>query len=321
MNGVTALVARAARVYVKEPVVRPMLSRTPRQENRIGTSAGSIGPAAEHNRRPARSRTGNGGTAVAEATRTGHEGANAVRCAREPLVSVVIPALNEAACLPHVLSRLPGIVGEVVLVDGRSVDDTVAVACAVRPDVRVVVQDGWGKGNALACGFAVARGEIIVMLDADGSNDPGEIVAFVEALLGGADFAKGSRFVAGGGSRDLTRVRRVGNRGLCVLVNVLFGTGYSDLCYGYNAFWRHCLAPMDVCCDGFEVETLINVRIARAGLCVIEVASIEHERLHGESKLHPLRDGLRVLAVIARERLRPRRARAQVPVVAGESAC
>ena len=240
---------------------------------------------------------------------------------RDPTISVVIPALNEAANLPHVLTRVPGWVDEVVLVDGRSVDDTVVVARAVCPGVRVVVQDGCGKGNALACGFAAASGDIIVMLDADGSNDPAEIAVFVGALLGGDDFAKGSRFVAGGASSDITRVRRTGNRGLCALVNVLFGTRYSDLCYGYNAFWRHCLAHMDVRCDGFEVETLINVRIARAGLSVVEVASVEHERLYGESKLHAVRDGLRVLRTILTERLRPRRVLAPVPVAAGETAC
>ena len=225
---------------------------------------------------------------------------------RRPRVSVVIPALNEAANLPHVLTRVPGWVDEVVLVDGHSVDDTVGVARALWPGVRVVVQDGRGKGNALACGFAAAGGEIIVMLDGDGSNDPAEISVFVDVLLGGVDFAKGSRFVAGGASTDITGVRRAGNRGLCSLVNLLFGTRYSDLCYGYNAFWAHCLAHMDVRCDGFEVETLINVRIARAGLSVVEVASVEHERLYGESNLHAIRDGLRILAVIARERLRRR---------------
>ena len=229
---------------------------------------------------------------------------SAVSLARGPTVSVVIPALNEAANLPHVLSRVPVWVDEVILVDGCSVDDTVAVARAVLADVRVLVQDGRGKGNALACGFAAARGDIIVMLDADGSTDPVEIGRFVDALLAGHDFAKGSRFAPGGASADITRVRRIGNRGLCMLVNVLFGTRYSDLCYGYNAFWRHCLAHMRVSCEGFEVETLINVRVARAGLSVVEVASVEHERLHGESKLRAVRDGLRVLRTILRERTR-----------------
>jgi len=191
--------------------------------------------------------------------------------ASQPAISVVIPTLNEAANLPHVFNRLPSTIDEVVIVDGHSIDDTIAVARALRPDVRVVLQDGRGKGNALACGFAAATGDIIVMLDADGSTDPAEIPQFVEALLAGHDFAKGSRFAPGGDSADITGVRRLGNRALSLLVNVLFRTRYSDLCYGYNAFWRHCLPHIHVTCSGFEVETLINIRVARAGLSVAEI--------------------------------------------------
>jgi glycosyltransferase involved in cell wall biosynthesis len=197
---------------------------------------------------------------------------------------------------------MPECVDEIVLIDGHSSDDTVMVARTLRPDIRVVVQDGAGKGNALACGFAAATGDIIVTLDADGSTDPGEIPRFVEALLTGADFAKGSRFLAGGDSADITRLRRAGNRGLCFLVNVLFGTAYTDLCYGYNAFWRECIPQLGVVCDGFEVETHLNVRAARRRLKITEIPSCEHERLHGASNLRPFRDGLRVLRTILRER-------------------
>jgi glycosyltransferase involved in cell wall biosynthesis len=223
-----------------------------------------------------------------------------------PVITAVIPTLNEASNLPHVLTRIPAVVDEVVLVDGRSVDDTIAVARMIRPDIRVVLQDGTGKGNALACGFAAASGDIIVMLDADGSTDPAEIPLFTEALLAGSDFAKGSRFLGGGGSADITRLRSAGNRALGMIVNVLFRTSYTDLCYGYNAFWRDCLPHMQVDCAGFEVETLINVRVARARLAVTEVPSIEHERLHGESNLHAFRDGMRILRTIISERARVR---------------
>jgi glycosyltransferase involved in cell wall biosynthesis len=221
-----------------------------------------------------------------------------------PRVSVVVPTLNEAANLPHVFARLPEDVYEVILVDGFSTDDTIDVARRLRPDVRVVLQDRRGKGNALACGFAAVRGDIVVMLDADGSADPQEIPRFVEALVAGADFAKGSRFSPGGGSSDITPLRRLGNWGLSQSVNVTFGTSYSDLCYGYNAFWRHCLPAMNVDCDGFEVETLINIRIHRAGLEVAEVPSFEYDRIHGSSNLNTFRDGWRVLRTIVRERLR-----------------
>jgi glycosyltransferase involved in cell wall biosynthesis len=212
-------------------------------------------------------------------------------------ISVVIPALNEAASLPHVLTRLPQLVDEVVLVDGASIDDTVGVARRIRPDVRVVVQDGRGKGNALACGFAMASGEIIVMMDGDGSHDPVEIPRFVETLMAGHDFAKGSRFAAADGA-SITLVRRSGIRVLTALVNLLFETRYSDLGHGYNAFRRDCLAQLQIDDDRFEVETLIHVRVARAGLRVAEVPCAEHERPFDETGRRVHSDGLRALRTI-----------------------
>lgn len=222
----------------------------------------------------------------------------------EPTVSVIIPTLNEAQNLPHVFSELPHGLHEVIVVDGFSVDGTTTVARQLREDVKIVHQTQAGKGDALRCGFEVATGDVLVMLDADGSADPAEIPRFVAALLAGADFAKGSRFCEGGGSADITRIRSAGNRMLSGIVNVLFRTSYSDLCYGYNAFWRHCLPAMSVDCPGFEVETLINIRVARAGLVVSEVASFERARIHGQSNLKTFRDGWRVLRTIGRERLR-----------------
>ncbi|WP_240506391.1 glycosyltransferase family 2 protein [Thermoactinospora rubra] len=218
-----------------------------------------------------------------------------------PTVSVVIPAMNEADNLPHVFATLPHWVDEIVLVDGNSVDDTVEVARRLRPNVKIVTQPGRGKGDALAAGFAAASGDIIVMIDADGSTDGREIISFVAALVSGADFVKGSRYASGGHSDDLTFSRRFGNKILTKIVNLLYGTQYTDLCYGYNAFWAHHLRTLDLDCDGFEVETLMNIRAAKAGLKVVEVPSHERCRIHGESNLRAVRDGLRVLRTIVRE--------------------
>jgi glycosyltransferase involved in cell wall biosynthesis len=218
-------------------------------------------------------------------------------------VSVVVPALNEAENLPYVFARLPPGIHEVILVDGHSTDATVAVARRLRPDVRVLKQTGRGKGNALATGFAACTGDIVVTLDADGSADPAEILRFVAALCAGADFVKGSRFAQGGASSDITPLRRLGNHALNKLVNRLYRTSFTDLCYGYNAFWARCLPYMRVDCDGFEVETLVNVRVAKAGLIIHEVPSFEHDRLSGTSNLRAVRDGGRVLRTIVRERI------------------
>jgi glycosyltransferase involved in cell wall biosynthesis len=219
-----------------------------------------------------------------------------------PSVSVVVPARNEARNLPHVFASIPPWVDEVVLVDGHSADDTVAVARRLLPDVRVVAQQGRGKGDALRAGFAAAKGDIIVMIDADGSTDGAEIPRFVGALLAGADFVKGSRFASGGGSDDITLTRRIGNWVLSGLVNRLFGTRYTDLCYGYNAFWARHLPALSLDCDGFEVETVMNIRAARAGLRVHEVPSHEYSRMHGLSNLHIVKDGWRIAKVIVGER-------------------
>jgi glycosyltransferase involved in cell wall biosynthesis len=237
-----------------------------------------------------------------------------------PRISVVIPTLNEARNLAHVFARLPEELHEVIVIDGHSVDDTLITARRLRPDVRIIMQTRKGKGNALACGFAAATGDVIVTLDADGSADPGEIPKFVQALLNGADFAKGTRFAKGGGSSDITRLRRLGNRMLSTLVNIRYGTRYTDLCYGYNVFWRRHLQVLrlnamgsrpvknggQIWGDGFEIETMIHVRVAAAGLVVTEVPSFEHPRIHGVSNLNAFSDGLRVLRVILGE---PRRSR------------
>ena len=242
-----------------------------------------------------------------------------------PRISVIVPTYNEAANLPHVFALMPE-VHEVIVVDGRSTDGTIETAKALRPDVKIVLQNRRGKGNAMACGFAAATGDILVMLDADGSADPREIPRFVEALQAGAHFAKGTRFALGGGSNDITALRRAGNWALNTAANVLFGTRYTDLCYGYNAFWTHCLEFLELDAtdrghserswgDGFEIETLINTRIAKAKLDIREVASFEFERIHGESNLNTFRDGFRVLTALVVERVRPAAAAVIAPVV------
>jgi glycosyltransferase involved in cell wall biosynthesis len=222
-----------------------------------------------------------------------------------PRISVIVPALNEAENLLHVLPRIPADVFEIVLVDGGSGDATVEVARTLIPDVRVVHQTGRGKGDALITGFRKARGDIIVMLDADGSARPEEIPRFVDVLVAGADFAKGSRFLPGGGSADITHLRALGNGVLTRLVNGLFGSSYSDLCYGYNAFWARALPRLALDAPGFEIETQLNLRAVKADLAVVEVPSYEDERISGVSNLNAFRDGLRVLRTIVRERIAP----------------
>ncbi|BBG02094.1 hypothetical protein PSA01_11370 [Pseudonocardia saturnea] len=239
-------------------------------------------------------------------------------------MSVIVPTRNEARNLEVVLPAVAAVrpaVHEVIVVDGNSKDGTIETAQRVLPGVRIVRQTRKGKGNAMACGFAAATGDVLVMFDADGSADPQEIPRFVQALVEGADFAKGSRFTKGGGSDDITLLRKSGNAGLNLVANTLFGTRYTDLCYGYNAFWADILPVLDLPAvdmpphpdggmywgDGFEIETLLNCRVAAAGFGISEVPSVERERMFGETNLRTFADGTRVLRTLAAERRRASR--------------
>lgn len=226
-------------------------------------------------------------------------------------VSLIIPTLDEADNLRLVLPTIPSIVDELIIVDGGSTDATIEVVQELRPAARVIVDRQPGKGHALRQGFDAATGDILVIMDADGSMDALDIGIFVAALEAGADVAKGSRFLQGGGSADLTTLRLLGNRLLTRAVRLAFGGRYSDLCYGFMAFWRHVLPTFDGEARGFEIETFLNVRALAAGLRVVEVASFENPRLFGVSHLHTFRDGSRVLLTIARERRRLAKARAE----------
>ena len=223
--------------------------------------------------------------------------------------------MNEAQNIGHVLAQLPEDLHEVILVDGNSEDDTIEAARSAYPEIRVLVQSGRGKGDAFRTGFAAVTGNLVVMLDADGSADPAEIPRFVEALEEGADFAKGSRYLPGGGSTDITGLRSMGNKVLSGSANLLHGTHFTDLCYGYNAFWARCLPFIALDVPGFEVETLINLRIAGAGMKITEVPSYELDRISGDSNLNTFRDGFRVLGTIMSEARRRRSIHREQPAV------
>lgn len=226
------------------------------------------------------------------------------RSREEATVSVIIPTLNEAGNLPYVLNTIPSWVDEVIIVDGRSDDDTQRVAKVLRPDVRIVHQPIPGKGAAMKAGMYAAKCEILVVLDADGSMDGAEIGAFKDALLDGADYVKGSRFCAGAGSSDITKFRRFGDAGICFLIRLLFGARYTDTTYGYIGIWADRLDWLGIDSDGFEIETLIAIRAHRAGLRTSEVPCFEASRIHGNSNLRAFQDGVRIFRVIMRERLR-----------------
>ncbi|MDW5610196.1 glycosyltransferase family 2 protein [Mycolicibacterium sp. jd] len=215
-----------------------------------------------------------------------------------PSVSLVIPVRNEARNVAWVLEQITEDVDEIILVDGASTDATLITALRYRPDIKVVAQEGVGKGSALRTGFFAASGDIIVMMDADGSMAPQEIRHYVHFLRNGYDFVKGSRFIGGGGSLDITAFRKLGNRFLLGVFNSLYDSDLTDLCYGFCAFHRRYLELLELSATGFEIEAEMTVRAMQAGLRIAEVPSLEMPRRSGKSNLRAVRDGTRVLRTV-----------------------
>lgn len=217
-------------------------------------------------------------------------------------VTALVCTLNEAENLPHVLPKIPEWVDEILLIDACSMDNTIEVARELKPEIQVRCQQDKGKGNALRYGIQQASGSIIVTLDADGSTDPAEISMFIDALLRGYDFAKGSRFL--GKHLVMSPVRSLGNHFLVILTNILFGTKYTDLCAGLNAFWKDIIAKIDPEGTSFLDEPTIYTRLKKKGLRVIEVPQCDKGRLFGTANEHLLTQGLRILTIVMAERFR-----------------
>lgn len=220
-----------------------------------------------------------------------------------PKISVIICTFNEEKNLPYVLPRIPAWVDEILLVDGHSTDKTIEVAKKLRPDTKVLYQPDKGKGDALRHGFKHASGDIIVTLDADGATDPGDMPKFIAPLLKGCDFAKGSRFALSlPANKPLHRI--FGNLLIAAIFNILYNSKYTDICSGYNAFWRKVLEQTSFQSgDCFEDEPLFNARAKRAGLKVMEVGHHDLGRISGGSKAPSWRQGLKAIKTLVRERL------------------
>lgn len=222
----------------------------------------------------------------------------------EKRVSIIIPTLNEVDNIKYVFPYIPLFIDEIVVIDGGSEDGTRDEILKYRSDAKIVVDTFPGKGNALRKGFDKATGDLIIMMDADGSNDPGELGKLITPILNGYDVSKGSRFLPGGGSEDFTAFRKFGNKVFVSIVNNVYGSNYTDLCYGYRAFKKDAIRKMGCLSNGFEIETEQSIRMIKAGLKIKEVPSFEYRRKYGTSRLSAIRDGLRILTVIADEYLK-----------------
>jgi glycosyltransferase involved in cell wall biosynthesis len=220
-------------------------------------------------------------------------------------VGVVIPTLNEEKNVGEILSKLKTLgYDNLLVIDGKSTDDTLGVA--VKNGARVILQTGKGKGSAIreVLNSDYIDADAVVMLDADGSMLPEEIPAYLEALNSGADVVKGSRFLDGGFTHDMSTLRRFGNKLMVSVVNFLWPkANFTDLCYGYAAFSKRAVEQLGPLLEskGFEIETEIFVKALNLGLVVKEVPSVEYERKNGTSNLHSFRDGFKIFKTIFRE--------------------
>ena len=216
-------------------------------------------------------------------------------------VSIVIPTLNEEKNIAKVIhgirKNLRSTKYEILVVDGHSSDNTVSIAKKLGARV---IYDNKGKGSALRKGFGAAKGSIIGSMDADLSNEPKELNLLVESIRIGYDVCMGSRFMVGGGSEDISKIRILGNKFFVSVVNLFFGSKYSDMCYGYRSFRKSIIKKLDLKEDGFGIETEININAIKAHLKIIEIPSTEKKREAGEAKLRTFSDGYMILKTIVK---------------------
>jgi len=215
-------------------------------------------------------------------------------------VTVLICAFNEADNLPYVLPKIPEGIYEVLLIDGHSTDNTIKVARSLIPSIRIESQPKKGKDDALEYGVLLAKGDIVITLDADGNTNPEEIPNFIEPLKQGHDFVKGSRFLHTK-PLHMPRHRIFGNWVLYTEVNLLFGTRFTDVCSGYNAFWKKAWEKIKFP-KPFGYEPLILIRAKKAGLKIVEVSTLDKGRISGESKLPSWPQGWKTFKAVLLER-------------------
>ncbi len=219
-----------------------------------------------------------------------------------PLVSVVMPCLDEEEAIGVCIEKIQrtfesaGINGEIVVCDNGSTDDSVAIA--ERMNARVVHEPTRGYGNAYLAGFAAARGRYLIMGDADDTYDFTLIPEFLRMLIDeGYDFVTGSRYL-GGGERHISALHRLfGNPALTRLLNLLFGSRYTDVYCGFRGFSRRAYDLIRPVSPGMEFNLELAINAQLAGLKIIEMP-IELGSRKGMSKLRTLRDGWRSLRMM-----------------------
>lgn len=204
-------------------------------------------------------------------------------------VTAVVPTKNEAKSVGDTLKRTAKYVDEIILIDGHSTDDTIAVAKKTIPSIKIVHQKSKGKGAGMRESIPYITGDIVVFVDADGSHIPEHIPTLVKKIEDGADMVIASRFL--GGSDEFTPLRKFLNWLVNVSVNLLFNSHYSDTQNGFRALRVSTLKKMNLISENFEVETEMCIRASKLGAKVVDVPSHEMSRVYGASNLSILKHG------------------------------
>jgi len=208
-------------------------------------------------------------------------------------VSIIIPTLNEGGNLAYVLPRIPNIpeVDEWVIADGHSTDNTLQIARELLPKVKIVLQDGKGKGNAILCAAKAATGDYFIILDSDGSQMPEEMPLYVEKAKAGYELVKGSRFLRGGQIENQPLVRKIIVKTANTIANIVWRTKFSDICYGMFLIDRRKYLDLDIESTGFNIEWELMIKAKRKGLRIAEIPAQETNRIHGGTHINYFRDG------------------------------
>jgi glycosyltransferase involved in cell wall biosynthesis len=220
-----------------------------------------------------------------------------------PAVTVLVAAYNEAPVIGGVvrqaLQAVPA--SEVLVVDDGSTDGTQQVAADAGARVLRLDANG-GKGAAIRQGLGESRGQVIVLIDGDGQDDPSEIPQLLEALRPDVDLVVGSRFIGRFEPGAITPVNHWGNRFLTSVINLLFSTALTDTQAGFKAFRAETLRRVSLRAHRFDIEVDLLLGVLRAGGRVVEVPVRRAPRQHGESRLNSLLDGSRILMRIVGRR-------------------
>ncbi len=214
-------------------------------------------------------------------------------------VTLLIPARNEADCIGTVLADVdPAVVDEVIVVDGHSTDGTPELVREM--GFTVIPQEGLGYGLAVRTGVRHASGDVITMVDADGSYRLEDLPLLLQCLEGGFDIAYGSRYLPGSGSADDTPIRYAGNMIFTKLLRLLHGVKISDSLFLYVAARKEVFEALPMTSTGFDYCVEFPIRAHKMGFSYTEVPSFEKARVAGDSKVNAWSDGLVILRTMLR---------------------